>query len=169
MGNESKRTYKLQAPGQAPNPQDNPEAVALIGIGDPDTSIEIEGRTVPLNDIVTGAFETSGFSVLEWNALESPARDDMIATKSKEFAQMFRDAGADLPGQEAARAAAQASVAARRAAREAAANANVPVADRKPTLPHRDEIDAKKIAAPVLTQQGWIVPSVQRQLPQNFR
>lgn len=167
MGSESKRTYDVKTPGKVESPQENPSAVPLVGISEDNATIVIAGRDVALNEIVMGAFETAGVSVLEWNALEAEARDELIADKRKELQALFRDAGVDLPAQDATRRAAQAAVAARKAAREA--NPGVAASDRPPTLPHRDDVDPNKIAAPVLTQQGWVVSNIPRSLPSNFR
>lgn len=167
MGSDSKRSYQVQTPGQVASPKDNPEAVPLVGIAEDPAFIDIAGRQVSLNEIVMSAFETAGVSILEWNAMSGEQRDELVADKRKELQALFRDGGQDLPAQDATRQAAQAAVAARKAAREA--NPGVAASDRPPVLPHRDDIDPNKIAAPVLTQQGWIVSNIPRQLPSNFR
>jgi hypothetical protein len=163
------REYKTQQPGVPSTPAERTPAamVVLAGIGDPMSVMQIAGRDVPINEIVEGAFETSGLSLEEWNAAEPTKRDELIAGKRKEFETMFRAAG-DLPGQDAAREQAQAAVAARRAQREAK-----PAADGSPaaapTPPHSSEVDPASLAAPKLCSDGWLVPTIQKQLPQNFR
>lgn len=168
------REYKTQQPGM---PSTAPAAgaattttaatIVLAGIGSDDAVMQIAGRDVPINDIVEGAFETSGLSAEEWNAAEPTKRDELIAGKRKEFEAMFRDAG-QMPSQDAARQQAQAAVAARKAARavQPAADGAAPAA---PSLPHSSEVDPATLAAPKLCSDGWLVPTIQKQLPQNFR
>ncbi|MBR8491764.1 hypothetical protein [Burkholderia cenocepacia] len=143
----------------------------IVG-ADTDAVLTIAGREVPLAEIVIGAFETSGMSAEEWAAVDPQVRDDMVGKKRKELEQSLAGAG-ELPSQETARKAALAAVTARREQREAvAAVAAGMAATGKPAerkLPHRDEIDPMEIAGPVLTQQGWIVPSKPRELPRNFK
>lgn len=171
------RQHNIQTPGsavqqamtqQSGNEQrgDDDSNVQLVGLGDPDAAIDVEGRVVTLNEIVTSAFETSGLSVLEWNALEGVQRDGFVASKRSELATLYRNAPEDMPTQEEARANAQAAAARRQAARQA--NPGNPVGARESSLPHRDEIDPKAISAPVLTQQGWVVHSP-KALPRNFQ
>ncbi|HIH2621674.1 TPA: hypothetical protein ACYLIB_005628 [Burkholderia cenocepacia] len=164
----SKRTYATQVPGAAAvTPTENGPA-PIVG-ADTDAVLTIAGREVPLAEIVIGAFETSGMSAEEWAAVNPDVRDDLVGKKRKELEQSLAGAG-ELPSQEAARKAAVAAVTARREHRQAIAavtsTAGGP-AERK--LPHRDEIDPMDIAGPVLTQQGWIVPSAPRELPRNFK
>jgi hypothetical protein len=163
------REYKTQQPGMpsAAPAAGATAAVVLAGIGSDDAVMQISGRDVLINDIVEGAFETSGLSAEEWNAAEPTKRDELIAGKRKEFESMFRNAG-EMPDQQKAREQAAAAVAARRAAREAAPAADgAPAA--KPTLPHSSEVDPATLAAPKLCSDGWLVPTIQKQLPQNFR
>lgn len=162
------RTYATQVPGAtAVTPTDDGPA-PIVG-ADTDAVLTIAGRDVPLAEIVIGALETSGMSAEEWAAVEPEVRDDLVGKRRKELEQSLAGAG-ELPSQETARKAAVAAVTARREQREAVAagmaTAGKP-AERK--LPHRDEVDAMEIAAPVLTQQGWIVPSAPRELPRNFK
>lgn len=163
------REYKTQQPGM---PSTAPAAgasaaIVLAGIGSDDAVMQISGRDVPINEIVEGAFETSGLSAEEWNAAEPTKRDELIAGKRKELETMFRNAG-DMPSQELARQQAQAAVAARQAARAARpAEDGAPAA--APTLPHSSEVDPATLAAPKLCSDGWLVPTIQKQLPQNFR
>lgn len=164
------REYKTQQPGMpsaAPAVGGDASKTVLAGIGDNDVVMQIVGRDVPMNDIVEGAFETSGLSAEEWNAAEPTKRDELIAGKRKEFETMFRHAG-DMPSQELARQQAQAAVAARQAAR-AARPAEDGAAPAAPTLPHSSEVDPATLAAPKLCSDGWLVPTIQKQLPQNFR
>jgi len=163
------REYKTQQPGMPTAPVDGGDAakVVLAGVGDNDAVMQIAGRDVPINDIVEGAFETSGLSAEEWNAAEPTKRDELIAGKRKELETMFRNAG-DLPSQDAAREQAQAAVSARRAARAAQPAADGTTA-AAPPLPHSSEVDPATLAAPKLCADGWLVPTIQKQLPQNFR
>ncbi len=165
------REYKTQQPGMpstasaAGKPSN--DVVVLAGIGSDLAVMQIAGRDVPINDIVEGAFETSGLSAEEWNAADPAQRDELIAGKRKELETMFRGAG-DMPSQAAAREQAQAAVAARRAAREARPSEDgSPAAE--PTLPHSSEVDPATLAAPKLCSDGWLVPTIQKQLPNNFR
>lgn len=163
------REYKTQQPGMPSTPAERTAAamVVLAGIGDPMSVMQIAGRDVSINEIVEGAFETSGLSLEEWNAAEPTKRDELIAGKRKELETVYRAAG-ELPSQDAAREQAQAAVAARRAQREAK-----PAADGSPAaareLPHSSEVDPAALAAPKLCSDGWLVPTIQKPLPQNFR
>lgn len=163
----SKRTYATQMPGEAAITPQGDEPPAIIG-ADTDAVLTIAGREVPLAEVVIGAFETSGMSVEEWAAVDPQVRDDLVGKKRKELEQSLAGAG-ELPSQAAAREAAVAAVNARKASRTARAEPSQAAAAGAPKLPHRDEIDPKAIAAPVQTQQGWIVPSTPRQLPRNFQ
>lgn len=162
------REYKTQQPGM-PSVQaaGNANPVVLAGTGNDDAVMLISGRNVPINDIVEGAFETSGLSIEEWNAADPAQRDELIAGKRKELETMYRQAG-DLPSQDAAREQALAAVAARRAARDVkpAEDGSPAVA---PEVPHSREIDPATLAAPKLCSDGWLVPTTLKQLPQNFR
>lgn len=170
------RQHNIQTPGaalhQAATSQsagqqdDNDSDVVLVGIGSPDAVIDIDGRAVAINEIVTSAFETSGMSLLEWNALEGPQRDGFIAEKRQELATLYRNADREMPSQEDARAAAQAAVARRQAARTV--HPDSPAAARQAALPHRDDIDPAELKAPVLTQQGWVVHDP-KPLPHKYR
>ncbi|AJY14475.1 hypothetical protein K6W16_10425 [Burkholderia dolosa] len=164
----SKRTYATQVPGAAAVTPTDDGPAPIVG-ADTEAVLTIAGREVPLAEIVIGAFETSGLSVEEWNAAEPQMRDDLVGKKRKEVEQTLASAG-ELPSQEAARKAAVAAVNARRASRAAIDEGTTQAtaqASRK--LPHCDEIDPMAIAAPVLTQQGWIVPSAPRELPRSFK
>lgn len=124
---------------------------------------------MPLAEVVIGAFETSGMSAEEWAAVEPELRDELVGKKRKELEQSLAGAG-ELPSQTAARQAAIAAVNARRASRAAIDEGTTQAtAQAARKLPHRDEIDPMEIAAPVLTQQGWVVPSAPRELPRNFK
>lgn len=170
------RNHNIQTPGSAvqlamtqpsgDRQGDDDSHVKLVGLGDPGAAIDVEGRTVALNEIVTSAFETSGLSVLEWNALEGVQRDGFVASKRSELATLYRNAPSDMPSQDEARANAQAAAARRQAARQA--NPDNPAAARESALPHRDDVDPRRINAPVLTQQGWVVHSP-KALPRNFQ
>lgn len=51
----------------------------LIGSDKFDAEIEVaEGQKIILGDLVRAAFEASGLSVSEWNALEGEARDELL-------------------------------------------------------------------------------------------
>ncbi|EKS9800311.1 MULTISPECIES: hypothetical protein [Burkholderia] len=164
----TKRTYATQVPGAAAVMPTDDGPAPIVG-ADTDAVLTIAGREVPLAEIVIGAFETSGMSAEEWAAVDPQVRDNLVGKKRKELEQSLAGAG-ELPSQETARKAALAAVTARREQREAVAAgmaATGKPAERK--LPHRDEIDPMEIAGPVLTQQGWIVPSKPRELPRNFK
>ncbi|MCA8427847.1 hypothetical protein LGN30_32175 [Burkholderia seminalis] len=164
----SKRTYATQVPGAAAVTPTDDGPAPIVG-ADTDAVLTIAGREVPLAEIVIGAFETSGMSVEEWAAVDPQVRDDLVGKKRKELEQSLAGAG-ELPSQAAAREAAVAAVNARRASRAAIADGTAKTgAQHERKLPHRDEIDPMDIAGPVLTQQGWIVPSAPRELPRNFK
>lgn len=163
----SKRTYATQVPGAAAITPQGDEPPAIVG-ADTDAVLTIAGRDVPLAEVVIGAFETSGMSAEEWAAVDPQVRDDLVGKKRKELEQSLASAG-ELPSQAAAREAAVAAVNARKASRAAGTAAAKAIEADAPKLPHRDEIDPKAIAAPVQTQQGWVVPSTPRTLPHNFR
>ncbi|HIC7209397.1 hypothetical protein [Burkholderia stabilis] len=164
----SKRTYATQVPGTiAAAPTADDDTPVLVG-ADTDAVLTIAGRDVPLAEIVIGAFETSGMSVEEWAAAEPEVRDDLVGRRRKELEQSLAGAG-ELPSQAAAREAAVAAVNARKATRSDRAEMAQAAAPTVRKLPHRDEIDPEKIAAPVQTEQGWIVPSTPRELPRNFK
>lgn len=163
----TKRTYQTQTPGAAPVSQaGEPAEIAIVG-AETDAVISIGGRDVPLAEIVIGAFETSGMSAEEWAAVDPQVRDDLVGKQRKEVEQAMASA-TELPSQAIARQQAAAAVAARAATRTARQKAE-PSQAAAPSLPHRDDVDSKKIVAPVQTQQGWVVPSTPRALPQNFR
>ncbi|WLE60295.1 hypothetical protein GIY62_06465 [Burkholderia plantarii] len=163
-----KRTYQTQTPGASPVTATQPDGdVPSILGADTNAIITVGGREVPLAEIVIGAFETSGMSAEEWAAADPGVRDNLVGKQRKEIEQAMAGA-AELPSQASAREQAAAAVAARAATR-AARQQLTPGQSAAPTLPHRDEVDPAKIAAPVQTQQGWIVPSTPRALPQNFR
>ncbi|PRG76134.1 hypothetical protein C6T58_24760 [Burkholderia multivorans] len=143
------------------------DAPVIIG-ADTDAVLTIAGRDVPLAEIVIGAFETSGMSAEEWACADPEVRDNLVGKKRKELEQSLAQAG-ELPSQVAAREAALAAVNARKATRSARAEPSQVAAPAASKLPHRDEIDPEKIAAPVQTEQGWIVPSTPRELPRNFK
>ncbi|SDI65138.1 hypothetical protein SAMN04487926_12147 [Paraburkholderia steynii] len=160
------RQYKTQTPG-APVNSELSDGPVIAGTGS-DGVIEIAGREVALDDVVQGAFETSGMSLDEWNAADGEKRDELIAAQRRDMESMFRSSQ-DLPGQDAAREAAVAAVNARKAARaqaQASSDSAVPAA---PALPHSSEIDPASLAAPKLCRDGWLVPTTQRQLPRNFQ
>ncbi|PRG49702.1 hypothetical protein [Burkholderia gladioli] len=163
----TKRTYQTQTPGAAATDQAAAAGELAIVGADTDVMISIGGRNVPLAEIVIGAYETSGMSAEEWAAIDPQVRDDLVGKQRKEVEQAMASA-TELPSQVAARELAAAAVAARAATRSARQKA-APSEAVAPTLPHRDDVDPKKIVAPVQTQQGWIVPSTPRTLPQNFR
>ncbi|MCA8323271.1 hypothetical protein [Burkholderia cepacia] len=164
----SKRTYATQLPGAAAITPTEDGPAPVVG-ADTDAVLTIAGREVPLAEIVIGAFETSGMSAEEWAAVDPQVRDDLVGKKRKELEQSLAGAG-ELPSQETARKAALAAVAARREQRQAvAAGVSTAAGSAERKLPHRDEIDPMDIAGPVLTQQGWIVPSKPRELPRNFK
>lgn len=168
MATGSKRAYATQVPGVAAIEPQGDQPPAIIG-ADTDAVLTIAGRDVPLAEIVIGAFETSGMSVEEWAAAEPQVRDDLVGKKRKELEQSLATAG-ELPSQEIARQAAVAAVEARRTARAAISEGTARTgAQVERKLPHRDDVDAMEIAAPVLTQQGWVVPSAPRELPRNYR
>ncbi len=162
----TKRTYQTQTPGAAVSQPGETVEFAIVG-SDTDAVITIGGRDVPLAEIVIGAYETSGMSAEEWAAVDPQVRDDLVGKQRKEIEQAMAGA-ADLPSLAVAREQAAAAVAARAATRTARQKAT-PSQAAAPTLPHRDDIDPKAIVAPVQTQQGWVVPSTPRTLPQNFR
>ncbi|MFY4697933.1 hypothetical protein [Burkholderia glumae] len=163
----TKRTYQTQTPGAAATDQAAAAGELAIVGADTDAMISIGGRNVPLAEIVIGAYETSGMSAEEWAAIDPQVRDDLVGKQRKEVEQAMASA-TELPSQAAARELAAAAVAARAATRSARQKAT-PSQAAAPTLPHRDDVDPKTIVAPVQTQQGWIVPSTPRTLPQNFR
>ncbi|WP_124094484.1 hypothetical protein [Burkholderia gladioli] len=163
----TKRTYQTQTPGAAAIDQAAAAGELAIVGADTDAMISIGGRNVPLAEIVIGAYETSGMSAEEWAAIDPQVRDDLVGKQRKEVEQAMASA-TELPSQAAAREQAAAAVAARAATRTARQKAT-PSQAAAPTLPHRDDVDPKTIVAPVQTQQGWIVPSTPRTLPQNFR
>lgn len=163
----SKRTYATQVPGVATITPTDDAPTPIVG-ADTDAVLTVAGREVPLAEIVIGAFETSGMSAEEWAAADPEVRDDLVGKKRKELEQSLANAG-ELPSQAAAREAAVAAVNARKATRDARAEIAHAAAPTVRKLPHRDEIDPEKIAAPVQTEQGWIVPSTPRELPRNFK
>lgn len=160
------RSHTIQTPG-APAINPNPQSVPLVGIGEDDVFIDVAGRPFPMNDIVRGAYETSGLSLEEWNALKGQERDELLAAKRKELAQLARDAG-DMPNQKEVQQAAMAAATARREKNQAAANPNSPQA-KAAELPHSSTLDARKISAPVLCSDGILVPSTPRVMPANFK
>lgn len=163
----SKRTYATQVPGAAAVVPTDAGPAPIVG-ADTDAVLTIAGREVPLAEIVIGAFETSGMSAEEWAEADPEVRDDLVGKRRKELEQSLSGAG-ELPSQAAAREAAVAAVNARAATRSARAEPAPAAAAHVRKLPHRDEVDPEKIAAPVQTEQGWIVPSTPRELPRNFK
>lgn len=57
----------------------NGEPAALLGSDNFENEYEIGDETVPLGDLVGGAFEKSGRSVEDWNSLPDEERDALIA------------------------------------------------------------------------------------------
>lgn len=57
----------------------NGEPVALLGSNNFENEYQIGDETVPLGDLVGGAFEKSGLSVEDWNSLPDEDRDARIA------------------------------------------------------------------------------------------
>jgi hypothetical protein len=161
------RTYKTQMPGAPADPETNPDATPIAGMGDDDAMIEVGGREIPINDVVRSAYETAALSLDEWNALDGHERDELIAGKRREMATMFKSLGdTELPSQADVQRRAQAAVEARRASRQSiAGGAKAP----EPALPHSSQLDPADIAAPVLCRDGWLVPTTQRALPANFK
>jgi hypothetical protein len=51
---------------------------ALIGSGTLPSFVDVLGKDVALGDIVRGAFEVSGLTVDEWNALDADERDTRL-------------------------------------------------------------------------------------------
>lgn len=161
------RTYKTQTPGAPADPETNPEATQIAGIGEDDVVLDVGGREVPMNDIVRSAYETSAYSAEQWNALDGHERDELIAAKRKELAQQFKELGDDvLPSQADVQRRALAAVEQRRAARQAIAQGGKAP---EPALPHSSELDPAEITAPKLCSDGWLVPTTQRALPANFK
>lgn len=159
------REHKVLTPG-APALIPNPESLPLAGIGDDEVEIDISGHAVPMNDIVRGAYETSGISIAEWNDLDGHQRDELIASKRKEMAQQFKEMG-DLPERDEVQRRAQASADARRAANRAG-TADTPEA-KLARLPHSSELDPAEISAPVQCSDGILVPTTPRVMPANYR
>jgi hypothetical protein len=161
------RQYKVTTPGAPADPETNPNASTIAGMGDDDAMMDVGGREIPINDVVRSAYETAALSLDEWNALDGHERDELIAGKTREMATMFKALGdTEMPSQAEAQRKAQEAVAARRASRQAIEGGGKPAA---PVLPHSSEIDPAEIAAPVLCRDGWLVPTTQRALPANFK
>jgi hypothetical protein len=161
------RQYKTQTPGAPADPETNPQASTIAGMGDDGAMMDVGGREIPINDVVRSAYETAALSLDEWNALDGHERDELIAGKRREIAALMKAAGdAEMPSQADVQRKAQKAVAARRASRQAIAGGGKPA---EPALPHSSEIDPAEIAAPVLCRDGWLVPTTQRALPANFK
>lgn len=160
------RSHTIQTPG-APATNPNPQSIPLVGIGEDDVFIDVAGHQIPMNDIVRSAYETSGISLDEWNALGGQERDELLAGKTKEMAQQFREAG-DLPRQSEVQKQAQAAAEARRASRKVQANPDSPEA-KVAQLPHSKTIDPDTLSAPMQCSDGILVPTPKKPLPHNFR
>lgn len=163
------RTFKTQTPGAPASTEtdsQSDDAFTLAGLGEDDVVIDIGGRDVPMNDIVRSAYETSAYSAEQWNALDGHERDELIATKQKELAQLFRARGDEaLPNQADVQRRMQAAVEQRRAARQAIPKGASP----EEALPHSSELDPAEIAAPVLCRDGWLVPIAKEPLAHKYR
>lgn len=163
------RKHNVQTPGAAPA-QVTPHDIAAVENG---PTIEIGGRQVPIVEIEQNAFETSGLTAEEWDALDGRDRDERIGKARKEIEASLREfnenhADAD---QKSAQARAAANVAARRAARGLSGKSGAGrQADPFEHLPHSDEYDPKEISAPVQCRDGILVPDTSGQvLPKKFK
>jgi len=151
MARQSQRNYQTQMPGAAP--RDNQQGEALAGLGDDDATIDIAGESHPLNEVVNSAFETTGMSVSEWNALTGVERDARVQAQIAEIESITAQmAGRGVPMTRAPQ---------KPAAKKPAA---APRGDR---LPEPHEVDPDKITAPTRTTKGWIIPSKPIRVPKR--
>jgi hypothetical protein len=153
MTRPSNRTYTTQMPGEVP-PTDQ-QGEEIVGLGADDQVLEIGGQTFPLNEVVSSAFETSGMSVSEWNALPAEQRDIILQAQIAEIESIsVQVADRGVPMTRAPRSRKQA--------------AEKPVtAKRAGKLPEPHEVDPAKITAMVRTTQGWVIPSKPIRVPQR--
>lgn len=163
------RKHNVQTPGAAPA-QVTQADIDAVETG---PTIEIGGRQVPLVEIEQAAFETSGMTAEEWDAMEGRDRDERIGKARKEMEATLRDFGErhGAEDQKATQARAAANVAARRAARGLAGQHITPRAQNQfEHLPHSTEFDAKELDAPIQCRDGILVPDKSGQvLPQKFK
>jgi hypothetical protein len=150
------RTYNTQTPGAAP-PVDE-SVVSIAGMSSDDTTIEIAGKQFPLNEVVQAAFETSGLSLLEWNAIEPEKRDAMLQAQVQELTELTAAAERNQPLTAAPRA---------KPIRAESEERTRPVRRGYGELPAPHEVDPDEITAPVETTHGWIVPSKPMQGPRR--
>jgi hypothetical protein len=157
------RKHNVQTPGAAPA-QVTQADIKAIETG---PSIEIGGRQVPLVEIEQSAFETSGMTSEEWDALDGRDRDERIGKARKEIEASLREFGERHAGadQQAMQARAAANVAARRAARGLSGKgAGASRSNPFEHLPHSSDIDAKELSAPMQCRDGILVPDTSGQV-----
>lgn len=63
------------------------KATALYGSSSLPAVFDIGGKQVPLGDVVRKAFEATGLTVDEWNALQADDRDSLIADEAAAMAE----------------------------------------------------------------------------------
>jgi hypothetical protein len=147
MGAPKSRTHNIQTPGASPTVDES--AVSIAGMSADESTIDIDGKPFPLNEIVQAAFETSGLDLLTWNDLEPEERDALVQKQVSEITELAEQVKRNQPltAEQRVKPAAQEVERTR------------PVRRGYGELPQPHEVDVDTITAPVETTQGWLVPS----------
>lgn len=148
------RKHVVQTPGAEPLEGSSAGAPVLVGLNPENPTTVIAGQTMAMNDVVRSAFDTSEYSLEEWNALPVTERDALIQAQVSEIESV--SGIAEDAGQSKAELA---------RARIWPRKPRGKKPDGKPDLPKPSEVDPAKITRATQTTAGWVVPSKPLRVP----